>query len=151
MPPPPPPDPSTDPTYPFVLQPWYEVPIHRVELVKWAVSDEAIELFKVIPKARYFVGQYLGEMDAKIAKASAVPPERPKISFSFGAEDMAADQGVAEVFYTAADVAPPATRTAAPGATPPQGAGRAMANSNQNSAPVGNQPQPGSPAIVAGP
>ena len=147
---PPPPDPSTDPTYPFVLQPWYEVPIHRIELVKWAVSDEAIELFKTIPSARYFVGKYLGELDQKIAKASTPPPEKPKISYSFGSEDMAADSAIAEAFYEAADVAPPASRTATPIPGAPQGAGRAMANSNQNSAPVGNQPQPGSPAIVAG-
>src|SRR5262249_22785444 len=49
-PPPAPPDPASDPTYPFILQPWYDVPIHRVELVKWAVSDEAIELFKALPQ-----------------------------------------------------------------------------------------------------
>src|SRR3954468_477579 len=149
--PPPDQDPSSDPTYPFVLQPWYEVPIHRIELVKWAVSDEAIELFKMNPAARYFVGRYLGELDAKIGAATTPPPEKPKISYSFGSEDMLADPSVREAFLAAADIPAPASRMqgpAPPGAA--QGAARAMANSNQNSAPVGNQPQPGSPAITAG-
>jgi hypothetical protein len=147
----PPPDPATDPTYPFILQPWYEVPIHRVELVKWAVSDEAIELFKQIPAARYFVGKYLGELDAKVAAAMTPPQDKPKISYSFGSEDMAADPAVRDAFLSAADIAPPASRTApSPSGRAPQGAGRAMANSNQNSAPVGNQPQPAMPAVGAG-
>jgi len=148
-PPPPPPDPSTDPTYPFNLQPWYDVRIHRVELVKWSVSDEAIDLFKRFPPARYFVGKYLGELDSKLAQAAAPPPEQPKVSYSFGAEDMAADPAVRDVFLQAQNLPLP-TPAAAGAGTPPQGAALAMHNSNQNSAPVGNTPQPGSPAITAG-
>jgi len=150
MPPLPPPDPSTDPTYPFILQPWYEVPIHRTELVKWAVSDEAIELFKELPQARFFVGQYLGQLDAKIAAATTPPPEKAKISYSFGSEDMAADPAIRENFLATADIPPPATRTTAGEQPPAQGAARAMSNSNQNSAPVGNQAQPAMPAVGAG-
>jgi hypothetical protein len=148
--PPPQPDPNADPTYPFNLQPWYDVRIHRNELVKWAVSDEAIELFKSMPAARYFVGKYLGELDRKLTAAMTPPPEKPKVSYSFGAQDMQIDPSVRDVFLKAEDMPVPATGSAPTGPTPGQGAATAMANSNQNSAPVGNTAQPGMPGVTAG-
>lgn len=148
--PPPPVDPSTDPTYPFRLRPWYDANVHRIELVKWAVSDEATELFQKLPAAEFFVGKYLGELETKIANANQPPPEPIKTIMAFKGEDLALDPQVREAFDRSQALQPPGPPSQSGDATPPQGAGRAMANSNQNSAPVGNTPQPGSPAITAG-
>jgi len=163
LPPPPPPvvpgqppppaapplDPETDRTYPFKLRPWYDAPIHRVELVKWAVSDLMIEMFSTTPEAEYFVGRYLAQLEGKISESQKQPPEPIKTSLALKGEDLALDPQVRAAWDRAQQLPPPpAPSTPAGAPSPPQGAGRAAANSNQNSAPVGNTPQPGSPALV---
>ncbi len=147
----PPPDPSSDPNYPFTLLPWYDARVHRVELVKWAVSGDTIQLFRSLPIAKYFVGKYLGELESKIAEMMQQPPEPIKTSVSLKGPDLQIDPQVREAWDRSQKLPPPAAPVQAPppnaGATPshvapPQGAAAAMANSAQNSAPVGNTPQP---------
>jgi hypothetical protein len=148
-PPAPPPDPETDPTYPLKMRQWYDTPIHRLELVKWAVSDVMLDLFKQLPPAEFFVGRYLAQLEGRMAQEHKIPPEPLRTSLTLNGADLQTDPQVRMAFDQAQQLPPPpAPSAAAP--TPPQGgAGRAMANSNQNSAPVGNTPQPGSPALVA--
>ncbi len=117
--------------------------------MKWAVSDEAIELFQQLPPAEFFVGKYLGELETKISTTNQPPPEPIKTIMAFKGEDLDLHPQVVEAFDRSQALQPPAAPSQSGGA-PPQGAGRAMANSSQNSAPVGNTPQPGSPAITAG-
>jgi hypothetical protein len=151
QPPPPvvaPLDPETDPTYPLKLKPWYDPSVHRNELVKWAVSDPMVEVFAQKPEAEYFVGRYLAQLEGKISEAQKQPPEPMKTSLALNGMDLN-DPQVRMAFDRAQQLPPPQPASATGGAaTPPQGAAKAMENSNQNSAPVGNQPQPGSPALV---
>jgi len=145
----PPPDPATDPTYPFKLRPWYDAPIHRIELVKWAVSDVMLDLFRELPPAEYFVGKYLKDLEDRIAQQQQAPPERLRTSITLNGQDLG-DPQVREAFDRAQQLPPPGPPSADQGPPkPPQGAAMAARNSNQNSAPVGNTPQPGSAALVA--
>jgi hypothetical protein len=148
-PPAPPPDPASDPNFPFRLRPWYDAPIHRIELVKWAVSDTMLELFAKMPPAEYFVGKYLAELEGKISEQQAPPPERMRTSIALNGQDLQ-DPQVRVAFDRAQQLPPPSAPSSEHNATiqPPGGAGKAMGNSNQNSAPVGNTAQPGSPALV---
>src|SRR5882672_3748853 len=143
----PPLDPETDRTYPFRLLPWYDAEIHRIELVKWAVSDLMIELFASLREAEYFVGRYLAQLEGRIAEKQKQPPEPIKTSIALNGQDLN-DPQVRVAFDRAQQLPPPASPTAVGEPTPPQGAGMAARNSNQNSAPVGNTAQPGSPALV---
>lgn len=146
-PPPPPPDPSTDPTYPFKMRPWYDAPIHRIELVKWAVSDDVVELCAQIPPAEYFIGKYLHDLEQRIATQQQPPPERLRTSMALTGADLV-DPEVREVFERSQELPPPPAPSTAGPDKPPQGAALAARNSNQNSAPVGNTPQPGSAALT---
>lgn len=145
----PPLDPETDPTYPFRFKKWYDASIHRLELVKWAVSDPMLELFVDVPAAEYFVGRYLGQLDGAISEALKPPPEPMKTSLALQGMDLQ-DPQVRLAFDRAQQLPPPPAAAAAAGGspTPAQGAARTMANSNQSSAPVGNTPQPASAALV---
>lgn len=145
----PPLDPETDRTYPFKLRPWYDAQIHRIELVKWAVSELMIELFASMPEAEYFVGRYLAQLEGKLSEAAQPPPERMRTSLALNGQDLS-DPQVRVAFDRSQQLPPPAAPSTPPAGapSPPQGAARAAANSNQNSAPVGNTPQPGSPALV---
>jgi hypothetical protein len=105
-----------------------------------------VELFASQPPAEYFVARYLSQLDAKISQAQQPPPEPLKTSLALKGEDLI-DPQVRMAFDRAQQLPPPATSSGEP-ATPPQGAALAATNSNQNSAPVGNTAQPGSPALV---
>jgi len=137
-----PPDPSSDPNYPFTLLPWYDARVHRTELVKWAVSEDTIQLFRTLPIAKYFVGKYLGELESKVAEMQQQPPEPIKTTVSLKGEDLAVDPQVRQAWDRSQQLSAPAAPAQGPAAEPPQGAAKAMANSAQNSAPVGNTPQP---------
>ncbi len=85
-----------------------------------------------------------------------MPPEKPKISFAFNGADLN-DPQVRQVFDmaeaipfqpTMPHVAAPAQPAKGPANGEAQGGGRAMKNSNDNSAPVGNKPQ--QPALDGG-
>jgi hypothetical protein len=146
----PPPDPTSDPTYPLKVRPWYDAPIHRIELLKWAVSDAMSELFSELPPAEYFVGKYLKDLEDRISQQQQPPPERMRTSITLNGQDLG-DPQVREAFDRAQQLPPPGPPSAdnAGPPKPPQGASLGMRNSNQNSAPVGNTPQPGSAALVA--
>ena len=61
-----------------------------------------------------------------------------------------ADPQVRQAFDRSQQLPPPGPPSASPPGheSPPGGAGRAMANSAQNSAPIGNTPQPGSASLT---
>ncbi len=114
-----------DPAYPLQWYPWYDPKIHRQQCLLWANSDRMIELFKKFAPARGLVAAHLAEIDLAIQmqqQGDRDPNPSPDV--------------------------PPAK---APMNPAPRGAGRAMANSLQNSAPVGNTPQPAMPALNANP
>ncbi len=139
-----PPDPSTDQNYPFTLLPWYDAKVHRVELVKWAVSEDTIQLFRMVPSAKYFVGKYLGELESKLMQMMREPPEPIKTIVSLKGPDLTADPQVRQAWDYAQRLPPPAAAAPGPAApnTAPQGAALALPNSAQNSAPIGSTPQP---------
>jgi hypothetical protein len=141
----PPADPETDPTYPFKLKPWYDPNIHRNELVKWAVSDPMVEVFTEKPQAEYFVARYLSQLDGKIAESQQPPPERMRTSLALQGQDLQ-DPQVRIAFDRAQQLPPPGPPSGAEG-SPAEGAAKALQNSNQNSAPVGNTAQPAMPAV----
>jgi len=119
-----------DPSYPLQWRRWYKPEIHRERCLLWANSDRMVDLFKKFPPATGLVDAYLQEIDLALLmqqQGDRDPNPSP-------------------------DVPPPPPPGAAPSPNPaPRGAGRALANSQQNSAPVGNTPQPAMPALNAQP
>ena len=88
-----PPPPSLTLSTPLAWKPWYNPVIHKQEFLKWANSDEVIELLKANPPLEALLVAHLQEIDQALAMQAPLAP---------GA-----------------------------GPTPPQGAGIAMKNSNQ--------------------
>lgn len=116
----------TDPGYPLRWRRWWDPMIHRQEFLKWCNSDRAMELFAKFPEAEGFASSHLVE-----------------IGIAIGQRAMGQlDPGGFATVAPPAPVPAGAPGTGAAELPAPGGAGRAMANSNQNSAPVGNTPQP---------
>jgi hypothetical protein len=97
------------------------------------------------PSALQLLSTHLQQIQQNMPKA---PAEPPKVNFSF-AEDAMGDPEVRQYFEQTTGVTPtaaPTPKPQAPKAGPPDkgpaGAARAMRNSNDNSGPVGNKPQP---------
>lgn len=105
---PPPPPPTMTPC-PLQIKPWHPDPVHIAEHTKWANGDAARQLFK----------------------------QRPDVEALFAQHLMAHQQRAAAAQMAAAGGPPPGpagpAKPAAPG-----GAGRALANSNQESGKRGN-------------
>ncbi len=105
--------PDSDVTYPLRWKRWYDAEISRDALLQWANGDKMQKLFQEYPAAEQLVEAHLQEIDLSIQQ---------KMMGMMDPQGNAAPQ-------------PPQGKAGV-------GAGRAMANSNQNSAPVGNTAQP---------
>jgi hypothetical protein len=142
-------DPSLlDPMYPFKFKPWYDAPIHRLELIKWAIDDHTIDLLAAFPEGDGFIAMYLARLEQEISARSQPTPPPMKVSLGLKGEDMI-DPQVRDAFDKATGEPPlPPPPSMTPGNGKGVGAGLAMKNSAQNSAPVGNTPQPAVPALM---
>src|SRR6267378_3375267 len=105
--------------YPLAWKRWYDPMIGRQECLKWANSDRMQDLLTQYPQAEGLLEAYLMEIDLAIQEKQQ------------GQMDPA---GLAE---------PPQQPPSQPSTG--VGAGQASANSNRNSAPAGNTPQPPAP------
>jgi len=121
------PDP-THPTYPLRWLPWYDPQIHRQEFLKWANSDRVRQLLQMQPSLEGLLTAHLQLIDVAIQ-----------------------EKQMGQLDPTGLPVAP-SSGTARPGRAPTpipgvpgQGAGRALANSNQNSGALAALP--GGPAM----
>lgn len=141
-------DPSLiDPKYPLKFKPWYDAPIHRLELIKWAIDDHTVDLLNAFPEGESFVAMYLAQLEQEVATRSQPPAPAMKVSLGLKGEDLP-DPQVRDAFEKATGEPPLPPPPSATGNGNGVGAGLAMKNSNQNSAPVGNTPQPAVPAMM---
>ena len=152
MPPPmqmPPPPPSILESTPLKWQPWYSAAVHMQEFLKWANDDHVRDLLTQTPMTQKLLEIHMQEISAAMPQPPQ-PIEKPKVSFAFTAVDLA-DSEVRQAFEEATGVTAPQkpptpnAPAAVAGGKEPAGAGRAMKNSNDNSAPAGNKPQPEHP------
>jgi hypothetical protein len=119
--------PPTDlPTYPLRWRPWYDPAIHKAECLKWANSDRMQEWFRQSPALEGLITAHLLEIDLALSQQAAGQLPR----------------GVAGAGAPPPGGSPPPGTAPPPAGAAPAGAARALRNSNQNSAPVGNTPQP---------
>jgi hypothetical protein len=142
-----PPAPSPLQGSPLQWYPWYNAQIHLTEFMKWANDDEIRQLLAQNPIVEKLLTMHLQEIQQNLPQPP-VQQEVPKISFNFAGADLA-DPQVRQAFDKA-DSLPVQSPPKAPPPMPPNpgkapakvGAGRAMNNSNRNSAPAGNTEQP---------
>lgn len=129
----PPPPPSPLEMTPLKWWGFYNAEIHMQEFLKWANGDMIRELLKTSP----FIGQLLELHQQEIAAAMPKPPaepEVPKISFAFNGADLADPKVSALLDSVEPAVAGVQSKPAPKESKPaPGGAGKGMANSNQNS------------------
>lgn len=57
---------------PLKWRPWYSPAIHRQEFLKWANSDQILELIQQYPFAEELLSAHLGEIDGAMAQAAAL-------------------------------------------------------------------------------
>lgn len=96
---------------PLTYKRWYNPQIHRQELLRWAVSDRARDLFEKVPECEVFVEQYLVTIDMAL------------MEMAMGGLD--------------SNGKPQPVKPGKGGNGAGAGAQQAMSNSNQNSAGVG--------------
>ncbi len=113
--------------------------MHYQEFIKWANDDAIRQIMVTTPVAEKLLELHLEEMQ-KAMQPPTPPPEAPKISLALQGIDLQ-DPQVRQMFDRAEGFGPPPAPTPKPESVP-QGGAKAMANSNQNAAPVGNTPQP---------
>jgi hypothetical protein len=147
----PPPDPLA--LTPLAWKPWWNAQVHLNQFIKWT-NDDAVDALLVQPQKGQLVTQLLtAHMQQIQQNMPQAPAEPPKVNFSFS-EDAMQDPEVRQYFEKTTGVTPspvpekkPEVKSGGTGqpGEKPAGAGRAMKNSNDNSAPVGNkaQPEPG--------
>jgi len=121
---------------------WYDPIVHRQELIKWACSDKIRRLIAEKPAAEGLIDAYLLQIDLAIMtkQAGALDVGREMLMPPSAGGPSAGPGGPGSPTSPAGF---PKGQT--PGQVPPNqpaGSARAMANSNQNSAPAGNTPQP---------
>jgi hypothetical protein len=110
---------------------WYDPIVHRTEFLKWANSDRIRRLLADKPEAAGLLDAYLMQVDLAIMVKQ------------MGAIDVGKEMLTPQALGGQPGApGAPGTAGAPKGQEPGQGAGMAMANSNQNSAPGGNSPQP---------
>ncbi len=151
----PPEPPSILATTPLKWLPWFNAAIHLQEFLKWANDDHIRELMTTQPIVVTLLTQHMQEIQAAMPVPQQ-PAEKPKVSFAFSGADLT-DPQVRQAFDEAAGVMGPTgspkpipnqapkPEPSKPGGDKPQGAGKAMENSNNNSAPAGNKAQPEHP------
>lgn len=120
-------------SYPLRWRRWWDPMIHRQEFLKWCNSDRAVDLFAKYPQAEGFAAAHLAEIGIAIQQRAAGMLDPGGMAAEPPPPPMAAAPGPA---------GPGAPAGGPPETHPSVGAGRAMVNSLQNSAPVGNTPQP---------
>jgi hypothetical protein len=100
---------------PLVIKPWFDLPIHWIQRVKWLNTDKMREILAKNPMFEQIIIQHLQQLQQMMAPP--VPPTGPD------GRPLPGPQG-------------------APGPAPPQGGALAAKNSNQNSgSPVSGQPK----------
>lgn len=120
---------------PLRWMPWWSAPRHMSEFLKWSNDDHVRALIAQNPLVFQLLSEHLQEITKNMPQA---PADIPRISFAFSDTAMV-DPEVRQYFEKVTGVTP--------SAPPPvqkdnaAGAGRAMKNSNDNSAPAGNKGQ----------
>lgn len=140
----PPPPPSILTFTPLKWKGWYNAPVHLQEFLNWANSDSVRELLATNAQLEPLLEQHLQEIQANMPPAKSEPA---KVQWTFNGQDLA-DPQLRQLFDRSEGL-PPGTPSMTPQQRPakvsiaekvpepePQGAGRAMMNSNNNSAPV---------------
>lgn len=132
-----PPTPSLLELTPLKWMKWWNASRHMSEFLKWANDDHVRKIIAENPLAIQLLDAHMDEISKNIIRP---PVDMPKITYAFSDASMV-DPEVRQYFEDITHVQhtdPPAPQ---PGAEP-SGAGRAMKNSNDNSAPAGNKKQP---------